>query len=98
MEAHMDQYVAAGMLIEKIREYAQGRAANVARGAETPRLAALLVQKYGRGMVDAMTLIYDSQRAADAVSLAADHETSLIDPGWRNHDRERWATRPADVD
>jgi hypothetical protein len=32
------------------------------------------------------------------VSLAADHETSLIDPGWRNHDRERWATRPADVD
>ena len=38
-------------LSDEIREYAAGRAKDVARGAETPWLAALLPQKYGHGLL-----------------------------------------------
>jgi len=66
-------------------------------GAETPRLAALLVQKYGLGVIDAMTTIFGSPMAADPISQVVDDETARIDPLWREHARERWAGRPADV-
>lgn len=93
----MDEQFAVEHLVRQVREYANGRASDVARGAETPRLAALLVQKYGRGVVDAVAAIYDSQRAADPISKVVEEETAKIDPLWREHDRERWAGRPADV-
>ncbi|HBQ6954514.1 TPA: hypothetical protein L8O79_001759 [Klebsiella pneumoniae] len=70
---------------------------DVARGAETPRLAALLVQKYGKGVVDALAVVFDSARSADPVMAVVDEEVSRIDPLWQEHNRERWAGRPADV-
>ena len=93
----MDQQVAVARLVQQVKDYANGRAQDVARGAETPRLAALLVQKYGRGVVDAVATVFDSPRAADPISRAVDDETEKIDPLWREHERERWAGRPADV-
>lgn len=84
-------------LVQQVREYAEGRAKNVARQAETPRLAALLVQKYGRGMVDAVATIFDNPGATELISKTVDEQTAKIDPFWREHDRERWAGRPADL-
>lgn len=69
----------------------------LAEEQKRPRLAALLLQKYGRGIADAATLIFESPRAADPISLAIDEETTRIDFQWRDHDRERWAARPADL-
>lgn len=93
----MDEQVAVERLVRQVKDYANGRAKDVEHGAETPRLAALLVQKYGRGVVDAVTEIFGSPRAADPISKVVDDETAKIDPLWREHDRERWADRPADV-
>lgn len=93
----MNQKYGVERLVLKVRDYAGSRAQDVARGAETPRLAALLLQKYGQGVMDAVATIYDSPRAADAISQALDEETARIDPDWREHNRERWAGRPADV-
>lgn len=93
----MDEQMAIERLVHQVKDYASGRAKDVARGAETPRLAALLVQKYGRGVVDAVAAIFDTPRAADPISKVVDEETAKIDSLWREHDRERWAGRPADV-
>ena len=93
----IDEQAAVGQLVQQVNEYARGRESDVARGAETPRLAALLPQKYGRGVCDAISTIFGSPRAADPVSKAVDEATERIDPDWRQHDRERWAGRPADV-
>lgn len=93
----MDEQVAVERLVDQVKTYANGRTKDVARGAETPRLAALLVQKYGRGVIDAVATIFDSPRVADLISKTVDEEVTKIDPLWREHDRERWAGRPADV-
>jgi hypothetical protein len=84
-------------LVREVREYAAGRASDVARGAETPRLAALLLQKYGLGVAKAVEVIFDNPRVADPIIAVLDEETAKIDLDWREHDRERWAARPADV-
>lgn len=84
-------------LVRQLKEYAAGRASDVARGAETPRLAGLLIRKYGLGLVDAVSVVFDGPRAADLIAKAADEEAARIDPFWREHDRARWAMRPADI-
>lgn len=93
----MNEEIAVERLVQQVKDYANGGAKDVARGAETPRLAALLVQKYGRGVADAVASIFESPRAADPIGKAVDEETAKIDPLWREHNRERCAGRPADV-
>ncbi len=93
----MDKDQTLELLVRQIRDYAAARASDVARGAETPYLAALLVQKYGQGVADAAATIFDNARAADPVSLVVDEEVEKLDPDWRKHDQLRWAARPADV-
>lgn len=93
----MDEEKIVERLVQQVKDYADGRATDVARGAETPRLAALLVQKYGLGMVHAVTTIFGTPRAADRIYKATDDETAKIDPRWREHAQERWNGRPADV-
>lgn len=93
----MNEQRAIELLQAHVRDYARQRAKDVARGAETPRLAALLVQKYGKGVVDALAVVFDSARSADPVMAVVDEEVSRIDPLWQEHNRERWAGRPADV-
>lgn len=92
----MDEHEAVRQLLLKAQDYAEGRITNIARGAETPRLAALLVQKYGLRLADAASAIFDTH-AGDAVLKRVDELTEQIDPDWRAHDRERWEGRPADV-
>lgn len=84
-------------LIKQIRDYANGRKADIARGAETPTLAALLLQKYGFGLADAVNIFYDNLRASDILIQVLDEETSKIDPQWREHNKERWTGQPADI-
>ena len=90
-QTHIDRLVA------DVRDFARSRAKDVARGAETPRLAATLLQKYGAGVVSAVKHITDGARAADPVQRALDEETRKIDPDWQETDRARWAARPADL-
>lgn len=93
----MDESTASENLILELREYASLRQRDVARGAESPRLAALLVQKFGLGLSKAVERIYGSPRAADPINSAVDVCVAQIDPNWREHARERWNGRPADV-
>lgn len=89
MGQQISQRRAVESLVAQVRSYAESRANDVARGAETPRLAALLLQHYGRGVIDAAGVIFDSLRAADPISAVLDEETAKIDPEWREHNRER---------
>ncbi|MGH9159618.1 MAG: hypothetical protein ACRD2X_06490 [Vicinamibacteraceae bacterium] len=74
-------------VIEEIRLYAQGRARDVARGAETPELAALLVDKYCQGMAKALHIAgVDSAVRAEGERLVRE-----IDPEFDAHRESRWA-------
>lgn len=84
-------------LVFKIEEYAKGKINDVKRGAETPILAALLLQKYGEGIIQSVITIYDDNRIADFIQVTLDREVSKIDPEWREHAKERWERRPADI-
>ncbi|HGY8638657.1 TPA: hypothetical protein ACNTT7_003556 [Escherichia coli] len=50
-----------------------------------------------KGVADALAVVFDSARSADPVMAVVDEEVSRIDPLWQEHNRERWAGRPADV-
>jgi len=79
-------------LIEEFRGYAHSRKNDVARGAETPELAALLVEKYGHGMVKAAQLLdFDPGSLMGEV----DRLVAEIDPEVLANRKERWAARPA---
>ncbi|MDF0490380.1 hypothetical protein PX554_19820 [Sphingomonas sp. H39-1-10] len=95
-EWRMDDRIAVEQLAALVRDYASGRESDVAAGRETPRLAALLVQKYGWGVHDAAVALFGSERARPVID-AADQAMVSIDPDWRRHDRERWEARPADL-
>jgi hypothetical protein len=92
-----NEQIAVERLIRAVKDFADGRVKDVARRAETPKLAALLVQKYGLGVVDAAAAIFESPRTVGPIGEVVDEETAKIDPLWREHARERWAGRPADV-
>ncbi|ONG73305.1 hypothetical protein BKK44_08300 [Bacillus cereus] len=93
----MESEFAINRLVQKVKEYADGRSESVSRGAETPRLAALLLQKYGLGIADAIATIYDTPRAADPIFQILDEETMKIDPQWKEHNQVRWTSKPADI-
>lgn len=81
----------------RLRAYVDGRISDVARGAETPRLAALLVQKYGLGLADATAEFLEGRSGAGEIAKATDEAVHRIDPDWREHARLRWGLRPADI-
>jgi hypothetical protein len=93
----IDEALVVTQLVALLRDCAKSRQADVVRGAETPRLAALIVQKYGRGMAATVATLFDTPRAADPITQALDDEVERLDPKWREHQRERWEARPADV-
>lgn len=82
-----------GRLLGEINEYAHGRKSDVARGAETPALASLMVEKYGYGLMKAAHLL----GVADSELLTAevDRLVAEIDPEHRKHQQYRWESRPA---
>lgn len=95
----MDNEFVTRQLIRRVEEYAKGRTSDVKRGAETPRLAALLLQKYGYGIIDAVFVLCDNGIKIDrnAVCKVVDEEVAKIDPNWEENAKERWSGKPADV-
>ncbi len=80
-------------LLTEIRSYADGRMSDVSRGAETPELAAVLLEKFGWGMARAVQIIgVDSSLMAEVDRLARE-----IDPDFETHRATRWAARPASL-
>ncbi|WP_242298585.1 hypothetical protein [Bacillus cereus group sp. BfR-BA-01382] len=84
-------------MIQQIRQHAKERAKCVLRGAETPHLSGLLLQKYGCGVIDTINELYSTPRASDEIYKVLDAETVKIDPEWKLHNKQRWSGHPADI-
>jgi hypothetical protein len=82
-----------GALIEEIQRYAGNRAQDVARGAETPALAALMVEKFGEGLVKAGYLL--GLERADELKHEIDRLVREIDVQYPTHLQYRFEARPA---
>jgi hypothetical protein len=77
-------------VLADLRSYAQSRKNDVARGAETPDLAALIVDKYCEGLAKALRIAgIDS-----TVRREGDRLCREIDPDFDAHRNARWAARP----
>lgn len=99
MMSEQEKYALEQLAI-RVKDYASVRTKSVARGAETPTLAALLLQQYALGIQDAVAIIFDENRVAlDCFRsfVDVDDEIAKIDPQWREHGRERWKFSPADI-
>lgn len=48
-------------------------------------------------MAATVAALFDTPRAADPITQALDDEVERLDLQWREHQRERWEVRPADV-
>jgi hypothetical protein len=83
--------MSTALLINEIRSYADGRKSDVARGAETPALAALLVEKYGEGMAKTLHLL--GQDDGDLVRVI-DELVREIDLQYPKHRQYRFQGRP----
>ena len=80
-------------VIEDVRMYAQRRAKDVTRGAETAELAALLVDKYCAGMASAMRIAgLDSVVRAEGDRLVRE-----MDQEFEAHQEARWPARLASL-
>lgn len=84
-------------LTQLVQAYALGRENDVARRGKTARLAGLMVQVYGRGLVAAAQELLDRRGDTAQVAYAVDEATARIDPQWREHDQELLAGRPAEL-
>lgn len=95
----MDNSELVSNCILLVKSYAKSRASDVARGAESPRLAALLVQKFGLGVSSTATLLLrDSYKEGlRFLGEAIDREVEAIDPLWRENAKIRWKGNPADI-
>jgi hypothetical protein len=80
-------------LLAEVRAEAQSRRNSVARGAETPELAATLFDKFGWGMAKAAHII----GIVDLLQREVDHLVREIDPEFETHRTARWAARPASL-
>ena len=80
-------------MINEIEHYATGRKSDVARGAETPALASLMVEKFGYGLVKAADLL--GLADSSLLTAAVDRLVVEIDPQHRKHQQYRWDSRPA---
>ena len=81
------------VLIEEIQRYAGNRAQDVTRGAETPALAALMVEKFGEGLVKAGYLL--GVERADGLKHEIDRLVREIDVQYPKHLQCRFEARPA---
>jgi hypothetical protein len=85
-------------LLAELRRYAGNRLKDVARGAETRALAALLVEKYGYGLAKALN-VFEELHGRPQSDLGRQIEAVVleVDPDAVRHRRLRWDTRPADL-
>lgn len=83
----------ANNLAVEFRHEASSRRAAVARGAETPELAATLLEKFGYGLVKAAGI------AGIATDLMREVDQTVyeIDPHFEANRKARWASSPAAI-
>lgn len=83
----------------EIQEYANGQKSDIKRGAETPRLAALLLEKFVYGMAKGFKQFEDGETIAIANDLIVlgDKLCLEIDPDFKQNRKARWDARPADL-
>ena len=86
VEGHGKPVVEKLRMIALIQAYANSRLQAVQDGLEAPHFAALLVEKYSQGIIDAAELFLDARKLYELV----DQETEKIDPDFRNHTAERY--------
>jgi hypothetical protein len=92
--------LAEARLAAAITDYARLRERAVSRGAETPLLAAVLLDEYGRGVTDSITLVLDTAEARKVtvkLQRLLDDATRRIDPAFDRHRQERVKGKPADL-
>lgn len=80
-------------LTNEIRRYAESRAHDVSRGAETPAFAALMVEKFGEGLVKAGYLL--GLQCFAELEHEISRLTREIDPNYPIHLQYRFEARPA---
>jgi hypothetical protein len=80
-------------LIKEIQRYARNRLSDVARGAETRALAALMVEKFGEGIAKAAHLL--GAEATGELEREIDRLVREIDPQYPTHLQYRFEARPA---
>lgn len=85
--------------LREIQEYADGRKSDIERGAETPRLAALMLEKFVYGMAKGFKQFEDGETIAIANDLIVlgDKLCLEIDPDYIRNRQARWDARPADL-
>lgn len=89
---------AAKITMLEIEKYANGRKKDIARGAETPRLAALMVEKYALGAIKALEIVAHSfDRAIPQLPKSLDAVILEICPEFRTETKARYEAKPADL-
>ena len=85
-------------VVAELRDYTASRKNNVLRGAESPELAALLIEKYGEGLVKALHIAEDLLDVpASRLRAEVDRLVLEIDPNAEENRKRRWASPPAGV-
>lgn len=85
-------------VVDELRNYAASRKQDVLRGAESPELAALLVEKYGEGLVKTLHIAEDLLDVPSSrLRLEVDRLVLEIDPNAEENRKKRWDSRPAGV-
>jgi hypothetical protein len=89
---------------EDLAKYAAGRKQEVGRGRETPEFAALLVQKYGYGMMQTIELIFKLEQCECDEKFFINYEkyvdnaVASINPQWEATDRRRRAAAKVGIE
>jgi len=83
----------ANNLAVEFRQEAASRRAAVARGAETPELAATLLEKFGYGLAKAAHIA----GIPSELMREVDQVLREIDPSFEAHRKARWASLPAAI-
>lgn len=81
----------------RLHEYSLQRQADIARGAQTPRLAAMLMQTYGLAMIDAAQDVFGQVHVRTELQRHLNEQTDSLDPSWRDSIQARLNLRPADI-
>jgi hypothetical protein len=80
-------------LVQEVQRYAGKRLSDVARGLETPALAALMVEKFGEGLAKAAHLL--GAEGPGELEHEIDRLVREIDPQYSTHLQSRFEARPA---
>lgn len=80
-------------VIDRLKQYAESRRNNVARGLGTVRLSALLVEKYAWGISETLRAL-DAHSGSSRIIEIADKLCFDIDPDFRENRQRRYETKP----